>query len=559
MRTSMMAAAAAAAAATLLPLLAGGGAALAAEPAAPVVNAGTPAPECAFHVNYDRNADLPGYLVGQDGQQPARLCLPFMPTNQLVPQGYAGGGEAFYVAEFSDAAIRRRWADCRRDPTCADAARKGAAPFIAYEPRATGQVDAAGRIDPEAADIDLRAIRRPAYFGQPAYNEPIARAEARAYTVEFTVPRDRYEQVHLQKQGTIKLRGWYLEGQGVADGSAAGDAARRRALVIMNNGGGNELTAIDDSRSQGVVQEPGTGRYVLARPDGISEQPGMRHWRGFVSALNEAGFDVLVTDRRGNGISGGLRGFNTAEQANDMFRELDQLESGDGLRLLTPSGEILSGRQAGGRLLAAMKATEIPVVLAGYSRGSYAVAWAMHKNFVQDCTLDAPDGGCRPALGRPNIRGAILYGPNSAGLGYRLAGHDMIEAALRTEYHTTYYVDSDVFANVGRWPGLLIVKGIWDYVEGLEGSLDAYRRAQEPKEIFVFRGPHPLVTQDPENMRLAGSRMVAFAMAAVLGLPRVGGAHPPSDLKNLVGSSPDHWELTTAPVAVARSGSAQGR
>ncbi len=48
-------------------------------------------------------------------------------------------------------------------------------------------------------------------------------------------------------------------------------------------------------------------------------------------------------------------------------------------------------------------------------------------------------------------------------------------------------------------------------------------------------------------MRLVGERMVAFARAAVLGQARVDGAKPPADLKALVGSSPDHWELTTAP------------
>jgi pimeloyl-ACP methyl ester carboxylesterase len=165
----------------------------------------------------------------------------------------------------------------------------------------------------------------------------------------------------------------------------------------------------------------------------MSEQHGMRHWRGFFAALNAAGFDVLITDLRGNGISDGVAGFNTAGQANDMFRELDQMETGDGLRLLTPSGQELAGTESAGRLMAGMKAREIPVVLAGYARGSYATAWAMHKNFVEDCDRDVPDGACRPPLGRANIKGVILYGPNSAGLGYRLAGHDMIEAALRTE------------------------------------------------------------------------------------------------------------------------------
>jgi hypothetical protein len=171
----------------------------------------------------------------------------------------------------------------------------------------------------------------------------------------------------------------------------------------------------------------------------------------------------------------------------------------------------------------------------------------MHKNFVEDCNYDLPDGGCKPARGWSNIKGAILYGPNSAGLGYRMAGHDLIEAALRSDYNTTYYPDGNVLANIGKWPGVLIVKGIWDYVEGLEGSLDAFNRASEPKDFFVFRGPHQLNTQSPENMKRAGERMVAFATAAVLGQGQVMGALHPANLKELVTSSPDYWETTTAP------------
>ena len=500
-----------------------------------MVNPGTPTPDCTVRVNYDRNADLPGYRTGAS-------CIPFMPTNQLMPEG---AGPEFYVTRFSDAAIRQRWTACRQNPACYDAAMAGAKPFTAYEPRLTGRLDAAARFDPEG-EVDLRTIRRPAYFAAPAYYEPIAQAEGRTHTVEFTVPRDSYERLHLHKEGTIKLRGWYLDGAGVSDGTGPS----RRALVILNNGGGSELTAMDDPRSV-AVQADASGRYVLNRqPDALSEQFGIRHWRGFASALNEAGFDVLVTDRRGNGISGGAAGFNTAEQARDLVRELDAMESGEGLRLLTPGGEVLAGPAAAGRLMAGLKATEIPVVLAGYSRGSYAVAWAMHQTFVEDCNRDVPDGGCRPAQRRPNIKGAILYGPNAAGLGYRVAGHDMIEAALRLEHNTTYYVDSDVFAGIGQWPALMVVKGTWDYVEGLEGSLEAFRGAREPKEIFVFRGPHTLPTQHPENMRLVGARMAVFARAAVFGLPTVPGAYAPSDLRELVLSSPDHWERTTDPTEI---------
>ncbi|WP_426959462.1 hypothetical protein [Muricoccus radiodurans] len=514
------------------------GSAMAQSPPPRTVSPAAPTPDCTLPVAHDRNAVLPGYSTQEGGRT---ACIPFNPTLQFAPAGYVR--DDFHVAEFTDARLRARWEACRADPACAAPARAGAEGFTAAERRRTGSLNPEGRVDAQG-EVDLRAIRRPAFFGRAPLAEPIAAAEARTHVVEFTVPRDAYERLHLRREDPIRLRGWYLEGEGVPDGAGP----RRRALVILNNGGGSEITGLDDPRDPGVVRDA-QGRTTTgpATDPPLSEQPGMRHWRGFVAALWSAGFDVLVTDRRGNGISGGLNGYNTAEQARDMTRELEALETGEGLRLLTPDGQLLSGAAAGGRLLAGQRAREIPVVIGGYSRGSYATAWFMHRNFVADCDRDLPGNACRPPLGWTNIRGAILYGPNAAGLGHRLPGHDMIEAALRVERNTTYYPDGEVFAGIARWPGVAIIKGTWDYVEGLEGSLDAYRRAREPKEIFVFRGPHVLPTQAEENMRLAGQRMAAFATAAVLGRPSVEGAQAPADLRALVLSSPPYWERTTAP------------
>ena len=47
-----------------------------------VVNAETPKPDCTARVNFDRNADMPGYLVERNGR---RVCLPFMPTDPARP------------------------------------------------------------------------------------------------------------------------------------------------------------------------------------------------------------------------------------------------------------------------------------------------------------------------------------------------------------------------------------------------------------------------------------------------------------------------------------------
>ncbi|MBB3950620.1 hypothetical protein [Aureimonas jatrophae] len=500
----------------------------------PVVNAGTPAPDCTARVNYDRNADLPGYLDG-DG-----ICQPFLPLNQLIP---TGRDASFYTADFTDAAIRQRWQSCKADEACAAAARKGAQGFARVETRETGTVGATGKIDPEG-DVDLAAIRRPAFFGQEPYREPIAASDARAYTVEFTAPRDTLERTQLGKTGEIKLRGWYIRG----DGIRSEDGTRQRALVVMNNGGGNEITAVDDPRSQLVTRDAASGKFTLSEtPDGLTEEAGMRHWRGFAAAFHAAGFDVLVTDRRGNGISGGMNGFNTAEQANDMMREFDQLRAGEGLRALGAEGGTLTGRAAADAILQGADITAMPIVLMGYSRGSYAVAYAMQKNFVADCNRDMPGGTCGPALGRANIKGAILYGPNSGGLGTRVAGHDMIEAALREEFTTTYYPDGEVAAGVARWPALQIVKGTWDYVEGMEGAFASYQRATGLKDLFVFHGPHGLATQSDGNMALAGDRMARFARAAALGQGRLEGTTPPADLRDLVLSAPPVWDTNTGP------------
>ena len=502
-----------------------------------VVNSGTPEPECTTRVNFDRNADLPGYLADWDGKQ---VCLPFMPTNQLVPADFAGSD--FYVEEFTDQRAREKWEQCKSDPACAEKTLTSARGFAKFEERDTGTVDPVGAIDFEG-EVDLADIRRPAFFGAEVYNEPIAQTEDNAYTGEFTVPRDGYEREHLKLTGDIKLRGWYLKGAGVDDGTGQ----RKRALVIMNNGGGGEITAIDDPATTPFLADAATGEFKSNSEDALSEEAGMRYWRGFVFDLNAAGFDVLVTDRRGNGISGGQNGYNTAEQANDMFRELEQLDSGDGLRLLTPDGEVVAGADAAKLLLDGASAQEVPVVIGGYSRGSYATQWFMQKNFVENCNFDIAEPACNAPVGLTNIKGAILYGPNSAGLGYRVAGHDAIEGALREDFSTTYYVDSSLLADVDKWPALQIVKGTWDYVEGLEGSFDTYTRATGLKDISVFLGPHGLSTQHPENMAFAGERMVAFATAAVLDQDAVRGAVAPDDLRELVLSVPRHWELTTDP------------
>jgi pimeloyl-ACP methyl ester carboxylesterase len=460
--------------------------------------------ECRVHIAFDRNAEFPGYMA------PDGACVPYTPLTHRPPAGYVGD---YYADEFTDAKIRARWEVCKSDSACAAAVRAKAHAFMEREFPLTGSVDPEGWIDPEGP-VDLARIRTPRYFGRLPLNEAIASADASTYVVEFTLPPDPYERIALRRIKPVKVRGWYMVGSGVTDGHGR----RRRALVIMNNGGGMEMTARDDPREDGILRDSYGREYPAQTAVPPTEVAGQRHWRGFLAALWEAGFDVLALDRRGNGISGGISSRNTAEQGRDMFREIAQLESGRGLRILGPMGEKLEGRAAARRLMQGVHVRKLPIILGGWSRGSYAVAWAMQQNVVGDCRPDSGGGQCNMPQRWPNIRGAILYGPNAGGIGYRFAPRgDLLEGALRTEYHTAYYPDGSVLANIHRWPGVAIIRGSWDGVESLQGSLDAIGRARTPKRLFVFRGAHLLNRQAPENMRLAGQEMVRFAHSATLG------------------------------------------
>lgn len=468
---------------------------------------------------------FPGYFAQWDA---GRVCIPFFPISETRPADFSGD---YYVEAFRDSKLRAAWHGCEADAGCAESTINSATNLARPRDRRTGNVDAFGAVGTET-DIDLREVRRPAYFAD--YGEPIAAAEADTYTVEFTVPRDRRERTHLGLTDPIKLRGWYIRGSGV-DGGAA------RGLIVIGGGGGSEMTAISYPRYK---LDAASGAYLAHRSEASEEAGGMFAWRYLVDGFRRAGFDILMTDRRGAGISGGLTSYDGAEEANDYFRMLEQLGSGEGLRILTPEGDEKAGADAAGVPTGGLDPAEIPVVVLGYSRGSYSAQWFMHKNFVENCDLASDTPVCEPAVGLDNVAGAILLGANSGGIGYRRSvGHGVREGAFRESVNAVLLTDGEVLENIGKWPGLQIIRGTYDYNEALEGSLDAYRRATGLKDISVFAGEHGLNKHSPQILDYMSGRMVAFATAAVLGRDRVEGSHEPADLKDLVLSSPQLWEI----------------
>ncbi|MFC4314504.1 hypothetical protein ACFPN2_35890 [Steroidobacter flavus] len=511
------------------------------------VSPGTPPIECVTRVNNDANPQLPGYFV----QDPTgKVCVPFSYRTQFPPPGYKGD---YFVDEFTDAKIKAKYQACKKDPACNEKlARIPPLVTVPSELRVTGTVDAAGKIDPHGV-VDLKRIRRPAYFAKPAYHEPIAEAEGRTYTVEFQVPREAYERLHMKRTDPVALRGWYLEGTGVQ----GANGQKTRALVILSAGRSVETTAIRAADEPLYDYDQTKSSYVPRKfPNATTEKWGSRGWRNYLYELNRAGFDVFTFDKRGHGISGGYNDVNTLEQGRDMWRALDALETGEGVRALSPSGVLIEGTAVRGRFLAGMKAKQIPVLIGGSSQGSITTIWAMHQNFVEDCTYDLPEVRCSPAH-RYNIKGALLLAAFDGAIGNRAAPTDIEASVLdegrsRVELNTVMMPSAEPLANIDKWPAVFFGRGLWDFAQSLEATLESYNRVKGLKEIVVVRGPHSDTEFGDQNVAHMTARMVAFSKAALSGQREVPGAARFQDLKSLVTTSIPYWEPTNDPSRARR-------
>ena len=506
------------------------------------VSPGVPPVECVVHVNNDANPRLPGYYV-QDPK--GQVCVPFSYRTQFPPPGYQGN---YFVDEFTDARIKAKYLACKQDRACNDKlASIPALVTVPSEQRVTGTLDAAGKIDPHGL-VDLKRIRRPAYFAKPAYREPIAEAEGRTYTIEFQVPREAYERLRMKRTDPVALRGWYLEGTGVQ----GANGKKTRALVILSAGRSVETTAIHAADEPLYDYDEAKAAYVPRKfPNATTEKWGLRYWRNYLYELNRAGFDVLTFDKRGHGISGGYNDVNTLEQGRDMWRALDALETGEGVRALSPSGQLLEGAAVRGRFLAGMKAKQIPVLLGGPSQGSITTMWAMHQNFVEDCTYDLPEVHCSPAH-RYNVKGALLLAAFDGAIGNRPAPTDIDASVLdegrsRVELNVVMMPSSEPLASIDKWPAVFFGRGLWDFAQSLEATLESYNRVKGLKELVVVRGPHSDSDFGEANVKHMTARLVAFSKAALFGQREVAGAARFQDLKGLVASSPPYWDPSNDP------------
>lgn len=518
-----------------------------------------PPAECKAYVAYDRDMELPGYLIATRAGE--KTCVPFTTPLYQRPDGYRGD---YYVEEFTDAKLRERWEACKLDKACHarvfDQVLKRRPPNREYRLTDEHARSLLGKVEERGDRTDLTTIRRPGYFARAPYHEPIAAADGQTYVVEFTAPAEAYERLHRGSSDPVHIRGWYIRGTGIPDGHGG----RRRALIVHSGGGGDRVAAIDDPADVAYVVDPQSG-VTIPNDDWPNERTGVqgqRRWRQMWATLHAAGYDILAFDRRGVGMSGGFSDTNTLQQGRDLLDIVASLRTGEGMRALSPGGELTKGLAAATAVRGPGVDNPLPVLFMGSSRGSMASGWAMTANFDKDCTYDLPEIRCTPPRLDSSIKGALLVAEFSSGVGYvpkettpkddgRGPGRDrgLFIGGIEAEHNIVFFPSSAILAGMSKWPSAFFARGLWCYADALEGSVDAFSRVKGPKELVVVRGPHAFTTWPEAERERVANRMIAFGRAAILGEP-IEGARPWADMKELVATTSDVWEDSTRPTTV---------
>ncbi|MGV2495310.1 hypothetical protein [Pelagerythrobacter aerophilus] len=515
--------------------------------------------ECEARVHYDREMVLPGYILPTSAGP--RTCIPFTSTRHKPPAGYEGD---YYIDEFTDEKLRERWVKCENDKECRKRVfaqvKKRRPPnreFNEFDPRDRFLL---GKIQESGALTDLSQIRRPAFFARSPYEEAFASLDGDTSIVEFTVPVEPHEELHRGMDGTWRIRGWYIRGKGIV----GPDGTRKRALIISSGGGGDRIAAIDDPRDR--PYEIGKGGKTSPNDDWPSEHSGfqgMRHWREVWRKLHDAGYDVLALDRRGIGISGGYSDTNTLQQGRDLLTVVAALRSGEGMRSLSPDGTLTVGSEAAEFLRGGPTGDGLPVLFLGSSRGTMSSGWAMAMNFHRACTYDRPEIVCEPPRNDQSIKGAMMIAEYTSGTGYVPAettskddgrgpgkDRDIFIGGIEAEHNIVFFPSSGILASMSKWPSVFLARGLWDYADSLEGSMDSYSRVDGPKELVVVRAPHPFNVWPATEKDRVVERMIAYGKAAIFGHRDIPGARPWSDMKELVATASDVWEPSTTPTLV---------
>jgi hypothetical protein len=297
-------------------------------------------------------------------------CIPFSEAYHEPSVDYIGD---FYLDEFDDAGIRNLYNELPPPPypgpTPLPFPNKFAIQGIAFGILYTSYHNTSAN--------NLSDVRRPSDYP----DEDFRTLDEITSRIEFTVPGFTGGIVPggYRDQGPVKLRGWYIHGHGIYN-----DWTNKvhHPLVVLWTGNSGEITQLNRTSSE--------------------------NFRKLLMHFAIRGFDVLSLDMRAHGVSGGVSMVSSSETntgAEDIFGILDQLVSGDGLRIITSDGQDLTGANAAEAIdLPVDDSRDIEVLVGGHSRGSNLAAQAMKKNFAESRGY--------------NLKGGLLLGSAEGAYGY---------------------------------------------------------------------------------------------------------------------------------------------
>jgi len=338
--------------------------------------------------------------------------------------------------------------------------------------------------NPQIPISDINEMPRPNsdhYAG-----EDIARLNDRTATFEIVVDQSDHDiQVGYNPNGdgTIKLRGWYIQGMGLQEGKV-------RPLLIMQPRLGTSFFGY-----QRIYAPPYYPNDYTPSEDEILELNRIYRHIMYFFAMN--GWDVAAWDIRGHGYSQGSTETDAQFSAEDVFAALNQLEDMN--------------------LLGNYNAKTKPVVFYGVSLGSTIGTKAMQINYDK--------------IRGYNFRGMLevdgmvclkYIAPSYLGLPYFPNVLAATEASMRMYYNASGSATSEVFESIPKWPAYFPIKGLVDFTGTPDGIVEAFNRAKGRKDILMSKNTmHALYGNSnyEQVYYLIIMRMIQWANRAVLSPP----------------------------------------
>jgi pimeloyl-ACP methyl ester carboxylesterase len=353
---------------------------------------------------------------------------------------------------------------------------------------------------PAIPPADLADVATPSDFP----GEVFSSLDSRTTRIEFEVPKTDFEKfgwipTYLpvsippdpDPNVPLKLRGWYIKGDGVSTDDEDCDSDNdcdlvEHPLIILSSG---FPYPIDFNMPVGGVdvgrQMRKTATYFVAK-----------------------GFDVLFFDKRGHGYSEGL----LEGMGEDIFRVLDQLEHGQiveegitlTLTMISPDGRRLQGAAAAAENLLGERYTAQtkPIVLRGFSYGSSQLQKAMAMNYSElpieyrftrdaDGNVVVDEARMPPGNRGYNFKGIISISGFQGSVKYETAPYFLaFDALASTVGHNGVLLKSSVYESMDRWPAFLGLCATNDF-ETADGAVDAFNeRLRGFKDIKMVTGYH---------------------------------------------------------------------